>query len=155
MDYKQLLDTSNALIVAVAKSMLNMGLEIPLIWTQMSEAFGDEAKSMLDNLNLDVQGSDVKSIVESYAGELQKLGACQMTEVVSVTDSEIQLNLGDCIFSSATAVLRAGDPELIPPCALTAILASIVKATTGKNSMIERCTWKPEVNACHFTISLE
>ncbi|MHA1902861.1 MAG: hypothetical protein ACXADL_03990 [Candidatus Thorarchaeota archaeon] len=155
MNYKQLLDASNALIVAVATSMLNMGLEIPLIWTQMSNTFGDEAKSMLDNLNMNVQGNDVKTLAESFTSELQKLGACQIADVVSVSDSEIQLDLGDCVFSSATAVLRAGDPELIPPCALTAIFASIVKAVTGVDSHIQRCTWVPERNTCSFTIGLE
>ncbi|MHA2027237.1 MAG: hypothetical protein ACXACG_00350 [Candidatus Thorarchaeota archaeon] len=155
MEYKQLMDTSNALIVAVANCLMNMGLDGPLIWTQLSEAFGDSAKGMVDDLKLDVSGSDVKTVTESFAAGLKKLGSCQIVNVVSATDTEIQIDLGECVYAPATAVLRGDNREMIPPCAFTAILASHVSRATGKSCDIQGCMWKPEVNTCSFKIAVE
>ena len=77
MDYKGLLDTSNAVMVAVAEAMVNMGLDIPLIWTQMANAFQGDAKGLLNDLGLNIVGNDINSIVESFAEEIKKSGAVQ------------------------------------------------------------------------------
>ena len=51
----------------VAEAMTNMGLDIPLIWTQMANAFQGNAKGMLNELGMNIVSNDVVSVVESFA----------------------------------------------------------------------------------------
>lgn len=155
MDYKGLLDTSNAVIVAIAESMVNMGLDIPLIWTQMANAFQSNAKPLLGDLGLNIEGSDVKSVVESFATEIKKTGAVQRCNVVSLSDSELVMDIGECIFAPATTVIRGGDPNMIPPCPMMAILYAALNEKTGTNCTVTGCKFNPELNASDFTVQLE
>ena len=155
MDYKGLLDTSNAVVVAVAEAMVNMGLDIPLIWTQMANAFQGNAKPMLSTLGLNIEGSDVKSVVESFVTEIKKTGAVQRCNVVSLSDSELVMDIGECIFAPATTVIRGGDPNMIPPCPMMAILYAALNEKTGTNCTVTKCEFFPEKNASNFTVVLE
>ncbi|MFW9807150.1 MAG: hypothetical protein ACFFFK_10520 [Candidatus Thorarchaeota archaeon] len=155
MDYKGLLDTSNAVVVAVAEAMVNMGLDIPLIWTQMANAFQGNAKPMLSQLGLNIEGNDVKSVVESYVTEIKKTGAVQRCNIVSLSDTELVMDIGECIFAPATTVIRGGDSNMIPPCPMMAILYAALNEKTGKNCTVTKCQYFPELNASHFTVALE
>ncbi len=155
MEYKGLLDTSNAVMVAVADAMVNMGLDIPLIWTQMANAFQGDAKGLLGALGLNIQGSDVSSIAESFATEIKKSGAVQRCNVVSASDTELKVDIGECIFAPATAIIRKGDDNMIPPCPMMAILYASLNEQTGKNCSVTKCEYKPELNTSVFTVSLE
>ncbi len=155
MEYKGLLDTSNAVMVAVAEAMVNMGLDIPLIWTQMANAFQGDAKGMLSSLGLNIQGSDVASIAQSFATEIKKSGAVQRCEIISATDDELKVDIGECIFAPATTIIRKGDANMIPPCPMMAILYATVNEKTGKNCTVTSCQYTPEVNASVFTVALE
>ncbi len=155
MEYKGLLDTSNAVMVAVAEAMVNMGLDIPLIWTQMANAFQGDAKGLLGALGLNIQGSDVASITDSFAKEILKSGAVQRCNIVSASDNEIKVDIGECIFAPATAIIRKGDDTMIPPCPMMAILYAALNEKTGKNCVVTKCQYFPDQNASTFTVSLE
>ena len=68
--YKQLLDISNATVVAMGKSMLNMGLNIPLVWNECAHAFENSAKNLLKDAGLEIEGSDVKSVAEDFTKKI-------------------------------------------------------------------------------------
>ncbi|MFW9787747.1 MAG: hypothetical protein ACFFE2_10455 [Candidatus Thorarchaeota archaeon] len=155
MEYKGLLDTANAVMVAVADAMVNMGLDIPLIWTQMANAFQGDAKPMLSDLGLNIEGDNVKSIVESFVTEIKKSGAVQRCNVVSLTDTELVMDIGECIFAPATTVIRAGDFNMIPPCPMMAILYAALNEKTGTNCTVTKCQFYPDRNASDFTVLLE
>ena len=155
MDYKGLLDTSNAVMVAVAESMVNMGLEIPLIWTQMANAFQGNAKQLLESLGLNIVGNDVISVTNSFASEMLKAGAVQRCNIVSVDETKIVVDMGECIYAPATTVIRGDDMTMIPPCPMMAILYAALNELTGKHCTVESCQFMPELNASTFTVSVE
>ena len=155
MEYKQLLDTSNAVMVAVAESMVNMGLNIPLIWSQMAEAFRGNAKSMIEQTGLNIVGSDVASIAASFETEMKKMGAVQRVNILTATDTEIVVDIGECIYAPATTIIRGGDYNMIPPCPMMAILYSVIKEKTGKECIVTKCKFYPELNASTFTVTVE
>ena len=155
MEYKQLLDTSNAIMVAVASAMTNMGLNIPLIWSQMAEAFRSDAKSIVDQMGLKIAGSDVASTAESFKAEMLKLGAVQRVNILTANETELVVDIGECIYAPATTIIRGGDPNMIPPCPMMAILYSAIKENTGKDCVVTKCEFFPELNASTFTVTLE
>ncbi len=154
-NYKELLDMSNATLVAMGSAMVNMGLNIPLVWNEIANVFGNGAKSMLIDLGLKPEGSDVKSITEDFAAKITKLGFCQRAIIMEATDTKLVIDLGECIFGSATKVFRGNDLNYIPPCPMMSILYSAIEAETGKKGFIESCLWVPEKNTSIFTVSLE
>lgn len=154
-NYKQLLDMSNATLVAMGTAMMNMGLNIPLVWNEIASVFGDGAAHMIKDLGLKPEGSDVKSITEDFATKIKKLGFCQRAIIIEATDDKIVIDLGECIFGSATKVFRGTDLNFIPPCPMMSILYSAIEAQTGKKGFIESCLWKPELNTSIFTVNLE
>jgi len=146
---------SNATLVAMGSAMVNMGLNVPLVWNEIANVFGNGAKHMLADLGLKPEGSDVKSIAEDFAVKIKKLGFCQRAIVMEATDSKLVIDLGECIFGSATKVFRGDDLNYIPPCPMMSILYSAIETETGKKGFIESCLWVPEKNTSIFTVSLE
>ncbi len=149
------MDASNAVMVAVASAMTNMGLNIPLIWTQIASAFQNEAKGLLGSLGLDIKGNDVQSIVESFKEEIKKSGAVQRCEILEVSEDRIKIDIGECIYSSATKIIRGDDVTKIPPCPMMAILYASLNEKLGKTCVVESALYRPELNASIFTVSLE
>ena len=154
-NYKQLLDMSNATLVAMGTAMTNMGLNIPLVWNEIANVYGNSAKSMLIDLGLKIEGSDVKSITEDFANKIKEIGFCQRAIIIEANDNKIVIDLGECIFGSATKKFRGTDLNFIPPCPMMGILYSAIEEQTGKKGFIESCLWVPEKNTSVFTVSLE
>ena len=156
MDARKLTNISNAAISALVLSMENMGINLSLIWSQLANAFQDEhIRGILSDLGLQVKGDDVKSITESFMDEMMKSGMIQRMNVTSASDTEIVLDLGDCVFTQAGHAARGEGRDIIPPCSIMAILYSIINRTTGKNLQITKYEFKPETNSCYFTIKVE
>ena len=155
MDYKQLLDASNGIMVAVSEAMTNMGLDIPLIWTQMANAFQGDAKGFLTDMGLNIVGNDIKSIADSYAVEMKRVGIVQRVNIVSASDTELVVDIGECIYAPATTIIRGGDPNMIPPCPMMAILYGVINQQTGKHCSVVKCEFHPELNASTFTVNVE
>lgn len=153
MDFKQLLDISNATVVGMVESMRAMGLDIGLIWSRMAKSFENEAKGMLEHAGVKISGSDVPSIVNNFAEGVKSIGVCQRANVLEATDDKIVIDLGECAFAPATHVLRAGDPKFIPPCPMLAILQSAIGSALKKNFRITQCDYKPDENTSIFTMT--
>ena len=158
MEYKQLLDTSNVVVAGLIKSVLDMGINVPLLHSQMANILNNEAKDLLAHTGVIIEGTDVKSITESFVVEMKKLGATQRAELVSTSDSEVVMDLGECIFAPATLAVRGGrggDRTIIPPCPFIGMLIAALNVRTDKDFSITKCDWKPELNTSIFTINGE
>ncbi|MFW9825163.1 MAG: hypothetical protein ACFFE4_19635 [Candidatus Thorarchaeota archaeon] len=154
-NYKQLLDISNATLVAMGKSMINMGLNIPLVWNECANVFENSAKNILKDAGMIIEGNDVQSITQSFASKVKELGFCQRANILELNNDKIVMDLGECIFASATKIFRGNDRAFIPPCPFMSMLYSTITERTGKVGYIESCQWKPEENTSVFTVRLD
>ncbi|MFX1453514.1 MAG: hypothetical protein ACFFCM_21975, partial [Promethearchaeota archaeon] len=105
MNYKALLDFSNATIIAMNEAMSQMGLDTSLVWTQMAMAFKTKAEGMLADVGLEIKGNDIKSITESFAEQIKKNGLCQVVDILEINDSKIVIDMGECILAPATHII--------------------------------------------------
>ncbi len=155
-EYKQLLDFLNVSFGVAIDSFMRMGLNIPLIQNSMAESFyGDGVAGLMKDVGLVIEGSDVKSITESFAKKIKEVGLCQRANILEVNDSKIVLDLGECVLGPITKVLRGTDKNMIPPCPMFAILYGAIMKKTGKTGFMEKCQWLPEENTSIFTFILE
>ncbi|MEJ2249823.1 MAG: hypothetical protein P8Y70_05995, partial [Candidatus Lokiarchaeota archaeon] len=154
-NYKQLLDMSNATLLAMGKSMMNMGLNIPLVWNELAHAYENSAKGILQDTGISIEGDDVKSISEDFAKKLKEVGFCQRVNLLEVNDEKIKIDIGECIFAAATKKFRGNDLNFIPPCPMVAILYGAIEKNIGKKGYVEKAQWKPEENTTIFDIKLE
>jgi len=155
-EYKQILDFLNVSFGVAIDSLLRMGLNIPLIQNEMAESFyGDGVANLMKDVGLVIEGSDVKSITESFVKKIKEVGLCQRANILEVNDSKIVLDLGECVLAPITKVLRGDDRSMIPPCPMFAILYGAIVKKTGKTGFMEKCEYKPEENTSIFTFNLE
>ena len=154
--YKQLLDLTNAMTGVTVNSLMNMGLNIPLIWNEFANSFGsDGVKGMVEDSGIKIEGSDVKSITESFLKQVKEAGFCQRAEALEISDNKLVIDLGECVLATVTKVLRGNDLTMIPPCPFMAMLYGAIEKNTGKTGSIESAQWKPEENTTIFTLTLE
>ncbi len=156
MNVRKLTNIANATIGALVKSMEGMGLDLSLIWSQLSKAFEDDhIKGILNDLGLEIEGNDVKSITESFGSEMMESGMIQRMHVTSADEDKIVIDLGDCVFTQAGHAARDRAEKIIPPCSMIAILHSIISANLNKDLEITDYEFKPETNSCYFTMKVE
>ena len=156
MNYKALLDFTNAMTVATNEAWELMGLESDLIRNQLAAAFDGAAKTLLADVGLDINGNDVKTITDSFAKEIQKVGLCQRVKVLETSDSKIVIDIGECILAPATHVLaKNGNADFIPACPMMEILYAKIKDGTGKFCSTEKCERKVAENTSIFTVKVE
>lgn len=155
MEYKQLMDTSNVVVAGLVKSVLNMGINVPLLHSQMASILNHEAKDLVAHTGVNIEGTDVKSVAESFVAEMKKLGATQRVELVSTGDSEVVIDLGECVFAPATLAVRGNDRTVIPPCPFIGMLIAALNERTGTYFGVTKCEWKPELNTSIFTLTAE
>ncbi|MHA1748798.1 MAG: hypothetical protein ACTSYF_09195 [Promethearchaeota archaeon] len=157
MDYRKLIDFLNFMVVAYNETMANMGLDINLVLVQMARAFKEKAAHLIEkDFNLDIQGKDIKSIVESFIDRIKTTGICQRTELSELSDGELTIKMGDCILHQATQVfLKDKPPGFIPPSPIISILFAYLEEGTGKRCFIDKYEILPNENSTIFTIKLE
>ncbi|MHA1961917.1 MAG: hypothetical protein ACW99U_17045 [Candidatus Thorarchaeota archaeon] len=156
MEYKNLVDVSNLVIAVLQGAMGRMGLSSDLILAQVKDHMGtEEVQDILSGYGLKIDGSDVKSITDSWVEVVKKIGAAQRVIVENSDESQVVVDLGECAFGPATKLIRGDDKEAIPPCPFIAMLTAALEVNAGKTANVERCEWKPELNTSVFTIGLE
>ncbi len=155
MESERLVDTSNMVMVSVAETMTEKVLNILLIWTEMGEAFRGDTQSLVNQMGLTIEGTDVVSVAASYATEMKKVGAVHRLDIKSATESEIIVDISECIFGPATTSIRNDDHKMIPPCPAIAILFAAIRELTGKNCTVTKCEFHPDLNTCTYTVALE
>jgi hypothetical protein len=99
------------------------------------------------------KAKDVPSLVQAYAEEFKKSGITQVFEVIEATDEKLVLDIGMCVFASATAAFRAEGVE-IPPCPIVGIVLAALNKQLRVNGKIVDAVYKPEANSTVFTIDL-
>lgn len=154
-EYEQLRSFLNAFMVAIAQAMADLSLGIPLIWTQMSKAFGKGARDLLRDVGIEMSGNDVHSIVGSFVNAIKSAGLCKRVNLLEESDSKLVVDIGECVLSPATKKLAESYPNLIPPCPMLGILANAIESATGKRSRLEHCEYNAKDNARIFTVSLD
>jgi hypothetical protein len=155
MNFKQLLDFSNAFTVSVIESMDHMGLDTALIWSQMAKTFEKQAKNLIEDAGIKFQGDNVQEIAENFAKIMKEVGICQRVNIIAANDDGVEVDIGECVLAPATIQIRQRHPDIIPPCPMMAILAGVIEEKVGKNAYLESCVWKPELNASIFKLKLE
>ena len=155
MKFKQLLDFSNAYAVSIIEAMEKMGLDVSLLGFQMSQALNHEAKDLIEEAGLKIEGNDIKTITESFVASLKEVGVCQIAKVESMDDNNIEIHLGECILAPATLHVRNTRPDITPPCPFIALLVGQIGEKCGKQAYIDTCEWKPQENTDVFKIKLE
>ncbi|MFX1520345.1 MAG: hypothetical protein ACFFCD_10540, partial [Promethearchaeota archaeon] len=78
---------------------------------------------------------------------------CQRVNILEATDEKLVVDIGECIFATATHILRKGDPNFIPPCPMLAILQSAIGGTLNKKFRLTACEYKPDENTSIFTLN--
>jgi len=152
MEYKQLLDFSNATLVAIVQAIRNLGLDIPFGMTAMvGKVFASDAKELLNHAGVSVDGNDAPSIANNFAESIKSVGLCQRVNVLEATDEKLVIDIGECVFAPATKVLRK--KEEIPPCPMMAILQGTLDSTLKKKFRITGYEYHPELNASTFTLT--
>ncbi len=96
----------------------------------------------------------VRPIAENYAGQFKKLDITQRFNILEATDDKLVLDIGMCVFASATAAFRAKGVE-IPPCPVVGLLLSVIDKNIMKHGIVRSCVYYPEHNASTFTIDLK
>ncbi|MFW9977980.1 MAG: hypothetical protein ACFFEJ_07885 [Candidatus Thorarchaeota archaeon] len=156
MEYKQLLDVSNLIVASIARSITRMGLSGDLIIAQVAtEMESDDIQKTIAHSGLEVTGTDVDSVLNSFNMQMTKLGAVQKIDIQKTSDTEVIIRLSDCGLIPATQLIRGNNPTLIPPCAWMALLSSSVEKNTENTSVISACQWKADSNTCEFTVLME
>lgn len=157
MEYRQLVDVSNAAMVSLIESMFNMGLDVSLIWTQMAQALKEDGLDMLEQAGVKITGNDVQSVTNSFAEEFKKVGIVHIANVEEVTEDRVVIELGECVFMPATAKVREklNDVNALVPCPVLAALAGQIEQITGKHAYQEAATYLPERSSTRFVMILE
>ena len=154
--YKQLLDLTNAMTGITVDSLMNMGLNVPLIWNEFAHSFGkDNVKGLIESSGIKLEGNDVKSITESFVKNIKEVGYCQRANIIEIADNKVVIDLGECVLAPITKAIRGTDLDKIPPCPFMALLYGTIERKTGKTGSIEAAKWKPEENTTIFTLTLE
>jgi hypothetical protein len=99
------------------------------------------------------KGKDVPELVKSFAEEFKKSGITQVFEVIEADDEKLVLDIGMCVFASATAAFRAEGVE-IPPCPIVGIVMAGLNKQLKVNGKIVAAEYKPEANSTVFNIDL-
>jgi hypothetical protein len=156
MEYKNLLDLSNLVISILQGSMGRMGLSSELILAQVKDHMATpEIQNTFDGYKMKITGADVQSVVKSWEDVTKEIGATQRVIIEDLSDTQVVVDIGECAFATATKIIRGDDKDAIPPCPFIAMLTAAIEVNTGKNTVVESCKWKPELNTSVFTISME
>jgi hypothetical protein len=132
---------------------LNM---VRLVVRQFGEAMvnSEYGPKFLQSLGFeDPKGKDVKSIVDGYAEQFKKVGITNVFEVVEASDEKLVMDIGMCVFASATAAFRAEGVEL-PPCPIVGIICAGLNKKLGVNGRIVAAEYNADANSTLFTVDL-
>jgi hypothetical protein len=99
------------------------------------------------------EGKDVKTLVKAYADEFKKSEITRTFDVLDVNDDQLVVDIGMCVFASATSAFRAEGVK-IPPCPIVGILMAGLNKKLRVNGGIKAAEYKPEKNSTVFTIDL-
>ncbi|MGQ4876564.1 MAG: hypothetical protein ACP6IY_21065 [Promethearchaeia archaeon] len=151
VSYRQLIDISNATILALYKALNNFGVNFDIVWNELAFTF----RGLLKDSDLIFGGSTVEEIAKNFAEKMKEIGLCQKVDIKEADDNHVSIVIGDCVFSSACRQLRGEDYSAQPPCPMIAIMYSNINEALGKEGSITEFKPIHEENSDFFKISLE
>jgi hypothetical protein len=132
-------------------------IDMNLVNRQVGEALlkTEEGQGFLKTLGFNVTANgDMSKSVEAFADQFKELDITQRFNVVEFNGNSLVLDIGMCVFSSATAAFRAKGIG-IPPCPVVGLLLSFLDKSYNKHGLVKSYTFHPELNASTFTIDLK
>jgi hypothetical protein len=135
---------------------LSRMLDMKLVNRQVGEALltTDYGRKFLGSMGFKPPaGGDAKSITEDYAQQFKKIGITNTFDVLEANDDKLVMDIGMCVFASATSAFRA-QGVTIPPCPVVGLLLSIISKELNKHGIMTDCEYKPESNSSIFTVEL-
>ena len=154
-NYKQLMGMANCAIYAILKAGIDFGLTPELIINEMADIIADEEDILFAYTDLKIEGSDVKSVVESFKSSILEIGYCQKVDILEVSDSKVVIDLGDSVFAPAIRHLRGKNLQSLEPDPMIVILYAAIEHFAGKKGYISGDKYVPEENMDVYTITLE
>lgn len=131
-------------------------LDMKLVNRQVGEALltTDYGQKFLGSMGFKTPtGQDAKSIAEDYARQFKDIGVTNTFDVLEADDDKLVMDIGMCVFSSATSAFRE-QGVVIPPCPVVGLLLSIIDKKLRKHGVMTDCEYKPEKNSSIFTVEL-
>jgi hypothetical protein len=132
-------------------------IDMNLINRQLGEALlkTEEGQGFLKTLGFRVPTDrDVRKIAENFADQFKKLDITQRFNIEESNDGLLVLDIGMCVFASATAAFRANGAQ-IPPCPIVGLLLSLIDKNVDKHGIVKSCVYHPDLNTSTFTIELK
>lgn len=157
-DYKTLLDMSNTIVASMGQTMLDMGLDIHLIWDQLGETLITDTIDLTEQtLGPTPDTDDLEELTEGWKELMLDSGLVQRLEILEVEDEQVKIDIGHCVFSPATQHFRDhfDDPNAIVPCPMMALYDGAIELATNKRSSIESAEFQADTDSTIFTMKLE
>lgn len=153
--YKQLLGLSNCAVYAILKAGKNFGLNPDLILNEMADIVANEADTLFSYTDLNIEGSDVKAVTESFKTSVLEIGFCQKINIQEAGDGKVVIDIGDSVFAPAIRHLRGKDLQSLVPDPAIAVLYAAINLFAKKTGHISDVKYIPEENIDRYTITLE
>lgn len=135
---------------------LSRMLDMKLVNRQVGEALltTDYGQKFLSSMGFNTPaGKDVKSITDDYAQQFKNIGITNVFDVLEAKDDKLVMDIGMCVFASATSAFRDQGVK-IPPCPVVGLLLSILDKKLNKHGVMTDCLYQPEKNSSVFTVEL-
>ncbi len=131
-------------------------IDMKVIYRQLGDTLlnSETGQGFLNTMGFVRPTGDLKTIVDGYAKQFKEMGVTQTFDVVEVSDDKIVLDVGMCVFSSATAAFRQQGVK-IPPCPIVALLVTLIYDELKMRGVVTDSLYQPEKNSSVFTIQLE
>jgi len=132
-------------------------IDMNLVNRQVGEALlkTEEGQGFLKTLGFAVSpNGDMTKTIQAFADQFKELDITQRFNVVESNGNALVLDIGMCVFSSATAAFRAKGVG-IPPCPVVGLLLSFLDKNYNKHGLVRSYAFHPELNASTFTIDLQ
>ncbi|MHA1637633.1 MAG: hypothetical protein ACTSUB_06410 [Candidatus Thorarchaeota archaeon] len=158
MDFEHLKDTANFMFASMMDAMVDLGISTDLVFTMIAKSFEGECRELLahDGLDLDKieNATDMKDMVGHWRDAILGLGGAKICNIIEVRDDEIDVELGDCIFTEACEINKQHHAGDIPLCPWVAILYAVIEEKFNKHLHINESDYHVEKDHHFFNLHI-
>ncbi|MGQ4876355.1 MAG: hypothetical protein ACP6IY_20015 [Promethearchaeia archaeon] len=155
--YEELLGVSNALFYILYKTGEHFGLNADLIFNVMAIIIKDDPKLLKAFSDIDINGTDLKTIADNFATKMMNMGYCENVAINEASDNQVIVEISDSIFLRSVKhfVGNNGGGDTLIPDPLIIILYAIINMNTGRVGNITGSKYFPDKNMISYTVTLE